>query len=65
MHLSFRKELAKFTEIEPRLDYGFPSVSKTFSSKMNEDEEDESVSADILNNSDFNKSGNRNSDTPF
>jgi replicative DNA helicase len=65
VHLAFKKELAKFNEMEPRLDYEFPSGSKTFSSKMNKDEEDESLGAGILNNNDYDRSGNRNSDTPF
>jgi replicative DNA helicase len=61
VHLSFKKELAKFSDMEPRFNQEFPAVSK-FSSKMNQDEEDEALSANYNFDND---SGRGNSDTPF
>ncbi|SHE67087.1 replicative DNA helicase [Mariniphaga anaerophila] len=65
VHLAFKKELAKFSDMETNFGDGFggDGGSQTFSSKMNEDEE-ESVGAGISPNSDFDKSG-ANSDIPF
>jgi replicative DNA helicase len=54
VHLAFKKELAKFSDMETN--FGGFSAAKTFSSKMNEDEE-ESVGAGISNNHDFDRTG--------
>ena len=62
VHLAFKKELAKFTDMETNFNDGFGSA-KTFSSKMNEDEV-ESVGAGISNNTGFDRSGTT-SDVPF
>ena len=62
VHLAFKKELAKFSDMEtpPGNDFG---MAQTFSSKMNQDEE-ESVGAGISTNSNFDGAGHP-SDTPF
>ena len=39
IHLSFKKELAKFTDMETQFGSGFGGGAKTFSSKMNDDAE--------------------------
>jgi len=64
VHLAFKKELAKFSDMENPLGSDFGGMAQTFSSKMNQDE-DESVGAGISTNSDFESSGGPNSDTPF
>jgi len=64
VHLAFKKELAKFSDMENPLGSDFGGMAQTFSSKMNQDEE-ESVGAGISTNSDFESSGGPNSDTPF
>jgi replicative DNA helicase len=55
VHLAFKKELAKFSDMETNFSDGFDSA-KTFSSKMNEDVE-ESVGAGISSNRSFDASG--------
>jgi replicative DNA helicase len=64
VHLAFKKELAKFSDMENPMGSDFGGMPQTFSSKMNQDEE-ESVGAGISSNSDFESSGSPNSDTPF
>jgi len=64
VHLAFKKELAKFSDMENPLGSDFGGMAQTFSSKMNQDEE-ESVGAGISTNSNFENSGGPNSDTPF
>ncbi len=64
VHLSFRKELAKFSDMETHYGEGFATPAQTFSSKMNEDE-NEAVGAGISVNNDFDHSSDTNSDTPF
>jgi len=54
VHLAFKKELAKFSDMETNFGDGYASA-KTFSSKMNEDEE-ESVGAGISSNRSFDSS---------
>jgi replicative DNA helicase len=54
VHLAFKKELAKFSDMETN--FGGFSAAKTFSSKMNEDEE-ESVGAGISHNHNFERGG--------
>jgi replicative DNA helicase len=65
VHLAFKKELAKFSDMETNFGSGFRDFgsAKTFSSKMNEDEE-ESVGAGISKNKDFDKKGS-SGDIPF
>lgn len=64
VHLAFKKELAKFSDMENPLGSDFGGMPKTFSSKMNQDDE-ESVGAGISTNNHFENSGGPNSDTPF
>ena len=63
VHLAFKKELAKFSDMETPLGNDF-GMAQTFSSKMNQDEE-ESVGAGISTNNNFDGSGQSKSDTPF
>lgn len=65
VHLSFKKELAKFSDMEKSFSYGLPPVSKTFSSKMNQDDDEESVGAGISKNTNFDKLYNTDKDAPF
>jgi replicative DNA helicase len=55
VHLSFKKELAKFSDMQPTFSDNFNS-SKTFSSKMNEEDEGEYLSAGISPQSKFDQS---------
>jgi len=55
VHLAFKKELAKFSDMETNFNDGFGSA-KTYSSKMNEDKE-EPVGAGISSNRSFDTSG--------
>ncbi len=64
VHLSFKKELAKFSDMENNFSNGF-NASKTFSSKMNEEEEEESISVGITGNHHFDKPSGGRSDLPF
>ncbi|MBW6537882.1 MAG: replicative DNA helicase, partial [Mariniphaga sp.] len=54
VHLAFKKELAKFSDMETN--FGAFGSAKTFSSKMNQDNE-ESVGAGISHNNNFDRSG--------
>jgi replicative DNA helicase len=63
VHLSFKKELAKFSDMENQFNQGFGHIPQTFSSKMNE--EDELAGAGISTNSNFDKQGSGTSDSPF
>lgn len=64
VHLAFKKELAKFSDMENPMGGDFGGMSQTFSSKMNQDEE-ESVGAGITSNNEFENNGGPESDTPF
>ena len=64
VHLSFKKELAKFSDMESHFGHAYDSLSKTFSSKMNEDES-EAVGAGISGNNDFDNENTTGSDVPF
>lgn len=64
VHLAFKKELAKFSDMETPLGNDF-GMAQTFSSKMNRDDEGESVGAGISTNNEFDGSGQSTSDTPF
>jgi replicative DNA helicase len=63
VHLTFRKELAKFSDMENPFGNSFGDAGQTFSSKMNEDEN--STSDGILRNENFDKQKSETSDTPF
>jgi replicative DNA helicase len=64
VHLSFKKELAKFSDMETSFNDGF-SASKTFSSKMNMENEEESLSAGIAGNHKFDQPQGNKQDLPF
>ncbi|MBN2635746.1 MAG: replicative DNA helicase [Prolixibacteraceae bacterium] len=63
VHLSFKKELAKFSDMENQFSAGFANNDQTFSSKMNEDID--SLGEGITSNTDFYGKGTSTSDTPF
>ena len=63
VHLTFRKELAKFLDMENQFGNSFGNADQTFSSKMNEDES--STSGGISSNKDFEKQKSESTDTPF
>jgi replicative DNA helicase len=63
IHLSFKKELAKFSEMENQFNRNFGNANQTFSSKMNE--EDELAGAGISKNSNFDKQKSSTSTAPF
>ncbi len=62
IHLSFKKELAKFSDMENQFSAGFENTEQTFSSKMNED--NDSLGEGIVSNNNFYGKGST-SDTPF
>jgi len=62
IHLRFKKELAKFMDMEP-FATGFGGDAQTFSSKMNVDED--SVGAGISSNNSFDTEQPATSDAPF
>ena len=64
IHLSFKKELAKFSDLESHYGEEFSSPSKTFSSKMNVDE-NEAVGEGISRNENFDGKDSNGSDVPF
>ncbi|MDR2909823.1 MAG: replicative DNA helicase [Bacteroidales bacterium] len=61
VHLSFKKELAKFSDMETKFENGYYNA-QTFSSKMNA--EDDSF-AGITSNNKFDSQYSSNPDTPF
>ncbi len=63
IHLSFKKELAKFSDMENQFNRGFGNIPQTFSSKMNE--EDELTGAGISRNSNFDNQRSKTPDDPF
>jgi replicative DNA helicase len=63
VHLTFRKELAKFSDMENQFGSSFGNKDQTFSSKMNEDEN--SNSDGISSNKDFDEQKAETSDAPF
>lgn len=63
VHLSFKKELAKFTDMETKIGDGYPSEARTFSSKMNED--NDPVGAGISQNHRFDNHNDNETDVPF
>lgn len=62
IHLRFKKELAKFMDMEVQFSSGFPG-DQTFSSKMNADEDN--LAAGISSNNSFDKQKPATSDAPF
>ncbi len=62
IHLSFKKELAKFTDMENQFGSSF-DFAQTFSSKMNHDED--SLAAGISNNSNFDQQNTSMPEDPF
>lgn len=63
IHLSFKKELAKFSDMENQFSAGFGNAEQTFSSKMNED--NNSPGEGITSNNNFYEKGSSSSETPF
>ena len=63
IHLSFKKELAKFSDMVNQFSQGFGSIPQTFSSKMNE--EDDMVGAGISTNNNFDNQKPKTFDSPF
>jgi replicative DNA helicase len=64
VHLAFKKELAKFSDMDTPIGEEYSAVSQTFSSKMNQDGE-EAVSAGISTNHAFDQPKSTNNDVPF
>jgi replicative DNA helicase len=64
IHLSFKKELAKFSDMETSFNDGFSS-SKTFSSKMNVEYEEENPGTGISGNQKFDTAKGQKQDLPF
>jgi replicative DNA helicase len=64
IHLSFKKELAKFSDMETSFNDGFSS-SKTFSSKMNVEYEEETPGSGISGNQKFDTAKGQKQDLPF
>ncbi len=63
VHLSFKKELAKFSDMETKYSDDYNLGAHTFSSKMNEDEE--SLGAGIVSNRNFDDQFPSTSNAPF
>ena len=63
VHLRFKKELAKFMDMEVQFSDGFGGDAQTFSSKMNADED--SNTAGISSNKSFDNQKATTSDAPF
>jgi replicative DNA helicase len=63
IHLSFKKELAKFSDMENQFNTGFGAVNQTFSSKMNE--EDDFSGKGITTNREFESQKTSTSNSPF
>ena len=65
VHLRFKKELAKFMDLEGEFSTGFGGEAQTFSSKMNEDDDNAATAGISSNNSFDNQATTATSDTPF
>jgi replicative DNA helicase len=63
IHLSFKKELAKFSDMEPLFAGGLGGAAKTYSSKMNNDTETQGVAMSYNSNFENQRSGKN--DSPF
>ncbi|HZH74123.1 MAG TPA: replicative DNA helicase, partial [Mariniphaga sp.] len=64
VHLSFKKELAKFSDMDTSFADGF-SASKTFSSKMNEENDEEALNAGLSGNYNFDQAYSKTDNPPF
>lgn len=64
VHLSFKKELAKFSDMETSFNDGF-SKPQTFSSKMNEENDEDAMSTGISGNHNFDQGKGQKEDLPF
>ena len=62
VHLSFKKELAKFSDMETNIGNGYGDA-QTFSSKMNSD--DDNLGVGISSNNSFDNQSPPTNDTPF
>ncbi|MDD4226080.1 MAG: replicative DNA helicase [Mariniphaga sp.] len=68
VHLAFKKELAKFTDMETPFQEGFgsfPGGARTFSSKMNEDNYDNQAREPIANDQNYGQMPASKDDVPF
>lgn len=63
VHLRFVKEMAKFSDLDPQFHNDYQSDGRTFSSKMNA--EDDAMSAGMETNSGFDSQNVATKDTPF
>ena len=63
VHLRFRKELAKFTDMDPQFEKGGFNNVKTYGSSMNMD--DDSYSEGMARNSGFDSQSSSSSNVPF
>jgi replicative DNA helicase len=63
IHLSFKKELAKFSDMENQFNHNFGNVNQTFSSKMNN--EDDLTGKGISSNREFESQKISSSNAPF
>ena len=63
IHLRFRKELAKFTDMDPQFEKGGFNNVKTYGSSMNMD--DDSYSEGMARNSGFDSESSSSSNVPF
>lgn len=63
IHLSFKKELAKFSDMENQFNHNFGNTNQTFSSKMNE--EDDLTGKGITSNKEFERQKSTTSNAPF
>ena len=64
VHLSFKKELAKFSDMDTSFADGF-GASKTFSSKMNEEDDDDAINAGMPGNYNFDQAFSQTDNPPF
>ncbi len=62
IHLSFKKELAKFSDMETQFAKNFGGINQTFSSRMNDDDD---FGKGISTNKDFESQKISSSNTPF
>jgi replicative DNA helicase len=63
IHLSFKKELAKFSDMEHQFTGSLGGPAKTYSSKMNEDAETQGVG--MSHNTNFENQRSGRNDSPF
>ncbi|MEN8117459.1 MAG: replicative DNA helicase [Bacteroidota bacterium] len=63
IHLRFKKELAKFSDMDPQFDQGYDSNVQTYGSSMNND--NRQMNSGMSGNSDFDSKKVSTSDSPF